>query len=97
MPSMNMERTGHNHAINVVQLQQASMIIQGLNAWRHLLRLVAAACVHIGDGYELGTGHFKNLLQQLLTTASDANHSYAHPVIRAKHSRAGVGKKSGCD
>src|ERR1700757_4773813 len=84
---MNMQRTGHNHCIDVSHLEQATMIVERLDAAGELLRFFSASVVDIGNCDQICVGQGLKLLEEVLSSSSNADHSHSHPVIRAEHSR----------
>ena len=81
-----MKRAGYDHTVKIFHVEQAPVIIEGLNAGRHLPGLVSPPRVDVGDSDQLRIRNRQNLLEQILTAAADSNHPNAHTIVRAQHS-----------
>src|SRR5262249_61570619 len=84
MASMQMERTSHDHSINVLQIEQAAMVVERLDSLHHLAGLIAATSVDIGDGRELSIGNSDKLLQKFLAPPAATDHAYKHTIVCAQ-------------
>ncbi len=91
-----MQRTGHDDGINVVHVEQAAVIVKGLNARNLAFRLVAAAAVNIGHGHEFHAVNPANLPQQIVAAIPHADHADADAVVRPQHGRRRIRQNRGC-
>ena len=63
MAGVNVQRAGDDHAIYIFHVEQAPVIIEGLNAGRHLPGLVSPPRVDVGDSDHLRVRNRQNLLE----------------------------------
>ena len=83
MPRVNMQRAGHNDRIYVLHVEQAAVIVEGLDAGHFALRLIAAAAVDIGHSHHFSVMNGANLVQQIVAAVAHTDHAHADAVIRA--------------
>src|SRR5713101_9369799 len=89
MVGMKVERAGNDDAVQVFHLEQAAVVVEGLDARRHLPGLIPSAAVHVSNGHQLGVWEREQLFQQILPAGADANHADPDAIICAKYARRG--------
>jgi hypothetical protein len=84
---MQVERAGHDHGINILEIEQAAVIVKRLYSWGHLPGFVAPPRISVSDGHQLGIGKWKHLLEKFLSPSANTDHAYTDPVIGAERPR----------
>src|SRR5260370_35717046 len=85
MPGVDMQWAGYDHSVDVLHVEQAAVIVEGLNAGHFALRLVAAAAVDVRHCHDLHAVDRTNLPQQITPAIAPANHAEADAVVRSQH------------
>src|SRR5579883_1625825 len=90
MDLVNVQRTSDDDSIDVFAIEQASIIIERIDAGCQLFRFVSAAGVDVSNGDKLRVWYLLHLFEKFLTASADADHPDTHTIVSAKN----VGRKS---
>ncbi len=93
--AVNVQRAGHDDAVDIFHVEQAAVIVESLNAGHSALRLVAAAAVDVGHRHQFDAMQRENLPQQIVAAIAHADHAHANAVVRAQHVRSWI-RQHGC-
>ena len=63
MAIVTVQGAGHDDGVDIFHVEQAAIVVEGLNVGNLAFRLVAAAAVDVGHGYEFDVGDGTNLTQ----------------------------------
>src|SRR6266567_5386071 len=96
MPGVDMQWAGYDHSVNVLHVEQAAVIVEGLNAGQFVLRLVAAATVDVGHGHDFHVVDRTNLPQQVISAIAHTNHADPDAVVRSQHGGGWICQHCGC-
>ena len=84
---MDVQRTGNDYSVDVLLIQQAAMVVVGLDLGDDGFRFSEATRVDVGHRHHIHVRHGDNLFEQLRATAAHANHANAYTVVGPEHAR----------
>src|SRR5205085_1654434 len=91
MPRVAMQWRGDDHGVNILAVEQLTMIAVSFDVRRNLLRLIEAALVDVSDRDEFGVRRFAELFHQLLSAPARPDDAEPHAVIRAGNAAVRAG------
>src|SRR5713101_85314 len=85
MSPVDMKRRSDDHRIDVLQVQQPSMVSESLHGGGELFRFSMSPVVDIGNGDELDIPELQRIAHVFLPTTAEANGAEAHAVVGSEH------------
>lgn len=95
MTRVNVERTGHDDGVDILHVEQAAVIVEGLDARHFALRLITAAAVDVGHGHQFSAVNGANLVQQIVAAVAHSDHPHTNAVVRTQNCRSRIREHGG--
>ena len=87
MPRVRVQRAGNDDAVNILYVKQPPVIVKCLDIRRSVFGLLTPPGINIRDRGHLDIRNLQDLFQQFSPAPANTDHSHAHAVVRAQHSR----------
>src|SRR2546425_12472452 len=92
MTRVTVERARDDDRVQVLHVEQPSMVGNGFDSGRDLAGLSMAACGNIGRGDEFDVGHVEKLAHQLLAAGARPDDSEPDTIVCAQHASTPISK-----
>jgi hypothetical protein len=92
---MGVQRTGYDHCVNILPVEQTSVIIKRYDTRSDFSRFVMTATIDIGNCNDFNIWEGDDLFEQILSPVANANHAYADTIICTQDT-FGVGEDGCC-
>jgi hypothetical protein len=84
MLGMEVQRSRNNYRIEIFQVEQTAMIVEGLRAIAESFTCLTVSTIRIRDGDEFHIWNMAQLLEQISAASSHADYADPNAIIRAQ-------------
>jgi hypothetical protein len=78
---MGVQRTGYDHCVNILPVEQTSVIVKRYDTRSEFSRFVMTTTINIGHRNDFNVREGDDLFEQILSAVANANHAHADTII----------------